>query len=218
MNERIHRVLDGELPREALSAAERAELESFEAVLAESEQLFAVAAPDLTSGVMERIETPGRAEGASVLTRALDWLWRPRTVALTLRPAPALAGAALLAAVIALPLAMGDRPGAGPDAVPLAGEIPEPRVYVHFRLDAPEASSVELAGDFTDWEPAHELYESRPGVWSVVIPLDPGVHDYAFVVDGERWVPDPLGVSVDDGFGGTNSRLSVLPPEGARTS
>ena len=43
---------------------------------------------------------------------------------------------------------------------------------------------MRLAGDFTDWEPADALHEQAPGVWSVVVPLPPGVHDYAFVVDG----------------------------------
>ncbi len=50
-------------------------------------------------------------------------------------------------------------------------------------------------------------------MWSVTVPLEPGVHDYAFVVDGEQWRPDPLAPSVDDGFGGTNSRLALLPPD-----
>ena len=86
-------------------------------------------------------------------------------------------------------------------------------MYVHFRLDAPGASSVQLAGDFTEWQPTHELHEVSPGVWAAVVPVRAGVHDYAFVVDGEQWRPDPLAMQVDDGFGGTNSRLSVLPPE-----
>jgi 1,4-alpha-glucan branching enzyme len=91
-----------------------------------------------------------------------------------------------------------------------------PEIYVHFRLDAPDASSVHLAGDFTGWEPSYELHESQPGVWTVVVPLAAGVHDYAFVIDGETWTPDPLATSVDDGFGGRNSRMSLLPPERMR--
>jgi len=34
-------------------------------------------------------------------------------------------------------------------------------------------------------------------------------------VDGTRWVQDPFAERVDDGFGGTNSRVAVLVP--ART-
>jgi 1,4-alpha-glucan branching enzyme len=29
------------------------------------------------------------------------------------------------------------------------------------------------------------------GLWTVTIPLTPGRHRYAFIVDGRRWVPDP---------------------------
>ena len=75
---------------------------------------------------------------------------------------------------------------------------------------------MHLAGDFTEWEPEYELHESQPGVWTVVVPLQAGVHDYAFVIDGEQWTPDPLATTVDDGFGGQNSRLSLLPPERIR--
>ena len=42
--------------------------------------------------------------------------------------------------------------------------------------------------------------------WSARIPLEPGRHEYAFVVDGQRWVIDPLAPQVPDaGFGPTNA-------------
>jgi hypothetical protein len=56
------------------------------------------------------------------------------------------------------------------------------------------------------------MTRTGPGVWTVVVPLEPGIHNYAFIVDGERWVPDPNAPAVDDGFGGMNSRLAVLAP------
>ena len=88
-------------------------------------------------------------------------------------------------------------------------------VYVQFRLESPQAQQVALAGTFTGWQPTLQLEETEPGVWSALVPLKPGVHDYVFVVDGERWVPDPHAPQqVDDSFGGTNSRIS-LPPLGA---
>lgn len=46
----------------------------------------------------------------------------------------------------------------------------------------------------------------------MTLPITPGVHDYAFVVDGERWVADPYAPGIDDGFGGRNSRLTLLAP------
>jgi len=88
------------------------------------------------------------------------------------------------------------------------------KVFVQFRLDAPHASAVRLAGSFTGWKPTYTLQQVTSGVWSILIPLEPGVHDYAFVVDGTEWVADPAAPKVDDGFGGINSRLSVLLPNG----
>ena len=44
------------------------------------------------------------------------------------------------------------------------------------------------------------------GRWSANVPLTPGRHTYAFVVDGTRWLVDPLAPRVpDDGFGPANA-------------
>jgi hypothetical protein len=37
-----------------------------------------------------------------------------------------------------------------------------------------------------------------------------------FVVDGQRWIADPYASQVDDGFGGVNSRISLVPPDAPR--
>jgi 1,4-alpha-glucan branching enzyme len=87
------------------------------------------------------------------------------------------------------------------------------QVLVQFRLDAPDASGVALAGNFTDWEPKYQLTRTAGGVWTVTVPLAQGVHKYAFVVDGKTWQPDPLAPSVADGFGGENSQIAVLSPD-----
>jgi len=52
-------------------------------------------------------------------------------------------------------------------------------------------------------------------VWTVVVPLEPGIHDYAFVVNGGQWVPDPNAPAFEDGFGGLNSRIAVITPDRA---
>jgi hypothetical protein len=108
-------------------------------------------------------------------------------------------------------------PPAGVARVPLDGPAPH-TILVQFRLEAPGARAVRLAGDFTDWQPEHTMHEQAPGVWSVTVPLTPGVHDYVFVVDEVDWRTDPHAPQVADGFGGLNSRLAVLGPEpGERT-
>ena len=57
-----------------------------------------------------------------------------------------------------------------------------------------------------------QLSETAPGVWSAMVPLDPGVHDYTFLVDGQEWVVDPNATNVEDSFGGMNSRLFLAAP------
>lgn len=212
-NDRVQSYLDGELPLEALSADERLEAERYAAALDVAAAAAGAGTPgDLTDAVMRRVAAldPVPAQAASRqrgtgLAAWAGWLWRPR--AITLRPALAAAGLALWAASAAM-LAVGGR---------VDGEDAQ-RVFVQFRLDAANVEHVALAGDFTAWRPLYELHESGPGVWSVTIALEPGVHDYAFVIDGERWVPDPLAPAVDDGFGGVNSRVAVLVPERRRAS
>jgi 1,4-alpha-glucan branching enzyme len=130
----------------------------------------------------------------------VKWLWAPRPFALQWRPAYAFAVLALVGVFGVL--------GQGNPA-----STPVQTVLVQFRLDAPQAQQVQLAGNFTNWEPAHRLKRTGTGVWTVVVPVTPGVHSYGFVVDGKRWVVDPAARTVSDGFGGMNSQLAVLSPE-----
>lgn len=219
MADRIQDVLDGELPREALEASEQAELEAYEEALDSAlARVRAETAPDVSGPVMRRIGAlPRHRKAEPAWRRAIGWLWSPRPVAV--RPAWVLAAAALAGLLLGPVLERGPTvPGATTPGTPVAGEAPvDGRVFVHFRLDAADARSVKLAADFTGWEPRYTLSETLPGVWTVVVPVESGVHQYGFVVDGERWVPDPLAPQVDDGFGGTNSRLDVVKPEPRRS-
>lgn len=208
MNERIQRVLDGELPRSELSPPERATLERAESALARVVSSIPDAdLPDLSAAVLARTRGPDPASTRARPRRGLlRWLVTPRT--LTVRPAWGLAAAAAAALVLLV------RPPAtvAPGELLTAGPAPS-MVLVHFQFEAPSASEVRLAGDFTNWQPTHLLSRSESGTWSVVVPLSPGVHEYAFVVDGEEWAPDPRAPSVADGFGGRNSRVAVLTPD-----
>ena len=98
---------------------------------------------------------------------------------------------------------------------PLPTPDAAPRLFVQFRLET-DAMNVQLAGSFTNWEPAYQLHQMSPGVWTIAVPLPQGVHDYAFIVDGQRWVADPYAPRINDGFGGTNSRLTLLLPDTQR--
>lgn len=84
-------------------------------------------------------------------------------------------------------------------------------VPVRFVLPAPGASTVSLAGTWNDWsETAQPLIRGEGDVFYLVVPLAPGQYEYQFVVDGQRWQPDPAApLARDDGFGQRNSVLTI---------
>jgi hypothetical protein len=195
MNHRIHSALDGDLQAEALTSKEKSDFRASKALFDRVVNAIpSNSLPPLGASVLQRID---RKEKRGVLS----WLWSPVAV----RPAYVLALAASLLVVFGLM-----------SRSPRTVEVPG-KVLVHFQLDAPQASAVSLAGDFSNWAPTYVMTRSAPGVWTIVVPLAPGVHDYSFIVDGEKWVPDPAAPARDDGFGGKNSRIAVLAPEERRS-
>ena len=210
MNERVQRALDGDIGRETLAATEQRQLLATEAALGAVVRAIPVdPLPDMAPAVLQRIRaratngvTPSAVPGKRQ-SGVTEWLWRPRSISIGWRPAYALAAAVVLAVLIT---ANALRPG----GALLPGTQ---QVLTQFVLTAPDAKKVSLAGDFTGWQPAFTMTRTEPGVWTVVIPLDPGIHQYSFVVDGERWMPDPAAPAVNDGFGGKNSRIAVLAPD-----
>ncbi len=83
-----------------------------------------------------------------------------------------------------------------------------------FSLYLPKVQRVAIAGDFNGWSPgADPLFDREgTGLWTVVLPLGPGRYEYKYVVDGERWLPDPGNPEREkDGFGGYNSVVVVGP-------
>jgi hypothetical protein len=138
--------------------------------------------------------------------RARRWLTRPRAVTLRLQPAWTLGlAAAGLAAILVLPL---DR---GAELAPGVAQG-----VAHFVGSFPGARSVEVVGSFNNWSRGvlHLRDDNNDGIWHAAAVLPTGQHEYMFVVDGERWVSDPLaGRYVDDGFGvgRQNSVLIVRP-------
>lgn len=85
---------------------------------------------------------------------------------------------------------------------------------VRFELLAPDAKSVTLAGTFNGWSDSTTVFArgAEPGVWTVTVALAPGEYQYLFVVDGQRWIPDPAAhAQVEDEFGQRNSVLVVGP-------
>lgn len=73
-----------------------------------------------------------------------------------------------------------------------------------------QAKSVNLVGDFNAWGGrATALEQTANGAWTVSVPMTNGRHEYAFIVDGARWVPDPLAPTSTDDFDTKSSIVSV---------
>jgi 1,4-alpha-glucan branching enzyme len=79
-----------------------------------------------------------------------------------------------------------------------------------FTYQAPAALSVQLAGDFTEWEKHPiSLQRKQDGLWQATVELNPGAHRYRFLVDGE-WQDDPAcTIFVPNPFGSRDSVREV---------
>ncbi|MHB1312164.1 MAG: glycogen-binding domain-containing protein [Gemmatimonadaceae bacterium] len=83
-----------------------------------------------------------------------------------------------------------------------------PQGRIRLSIRAPEATRVEIAGDWNDWTP-FAARRAANGVWYADLALAPGDYRYAFRLDGREWrVPDGAVVS-DDGFGGKAAYVTV---------
>jgi hypothetical protein len=204
---RLQQALDGERDPATLPAGLR---EAYARLMTAAELLREPPAVSVAARVMEEIRhlpsasAPGNVSGpAGAARRLARWLARPRAVTVRLRPAWTLAIAAALAAVLLLPVGESVAPG---------GEEGIAQFVGHF----PGARSVEVVGSFNDWRrgalPLRD--EDHDGIWHGAVVLPAGQHEYMFVVDGERWVADPLaGRYVDDGFGaGRQNALLIVRP------
>ena len=66
-----------------------------------------------------------------------------------------------------------------------------PTQKVTFSILAPEAQTVLLAGDFSNWDQAPiQLKRLKSGEWKGTVSLPQGQHQYRFLIDGQ-WRDDP---------------------------
>lgn len=200
MNDRIQKALDGEISPDALHSREQEEFvrtqAAFERLLREMPEADM---PDLAPAVLARIE---RLRPVPPFVSRLRW--------------PRLAYVFVVLAVLATTLGINTFLLLNQESIPPRNEGVKnlaAQVQVRFRLLDSSAREVALAGEFTGWKPHYRLKESPAGVWTAVVPLKPGLHNYVFIVDGDRWIPDPQAPRVEDGFGGFNSRVAVLAPD-----
>lgn len=81
---------------------------------------------------------------------------------------------------------------------------------VTLKVNAPEARSVEVAGDFTNWSPV-ALESASGGLWSVTLPIKQGKYQMNLRLDGGKWVVPPGLLPMLDEFGGSVGLLVVDP-------
>lgn len=210
MNADLQAYLDGEKRLDELDPEARAEAEVWDRMVAAAreEELSEEAPAWIETAVMSEISAmPAHARGSARGRESfMGWMTRPRTVTVT-----PLAGA-LTAAAVAL-LLLWPRTTDTPQPFTGAGSPGEvvAQIYVEFSLRAPGATSVAVAGDFTGWESRYTLEDvDGDGVWTTRVPVEPGLHEYMFVIDGSEWVTDPEAERYrDDGFGNRNAVLAV---------
>ena len=201
----LQEALDGERDPGTLPTDLR---EAYDRLMGAANLLQTMPAISVAARVMAEIhDLKPQIESVRPARRLVRWLARPRAVTLRLRPVWTLALAAGLVAILLIPTEPSNRP------TPRAHEG-----IAQFVGHFPGARSVEVVGSFNDWSRGslHLRDEHHDGIWHAAAVLPAGPHEYMFVVDGERWVTDPLaGRYVDDGFGSgrENSLLIVRPAQ-----
>ena len=206
LDPRLQEALDGERDPGDLPVDLR---EAYARLNAATQILKATPPMSVAARVMAEIrQNPARIESDGPARRLIRWLGEGRAVTVRLRPVWTLALAAGLAAVLVL-----QWPSGGPTPGVAEG-------IANFVGKFPGARSVEVVGSFNDWSRGslHLNDDDGDGIWHGKVVLPAGQHEYMFVVDGERWVPDPLaGRYVDDGFGaGQQNSLLIVRPASAQ--
>ncbi|TAL18117.1 hypothetical protein EPN96_03070 [bacterium] len=149
------------------------------------------APPFLKARIMARLEE----ERAPLGSRIFGWLTAPRLIAASLVAIAFFGGLATREMMLRSPLK---------DSLAMQ--------KVAFEFEAPNASNVSLVGDFNDWGLRDVPISANQsgGRWVFEVKLVPGRYQYAFVVDGKKWLPDPKAAGIiPDGFGGQNSVLYI---------
>jgi AMP-activated protein kinase-like protein len=180
--------------------------------------------PSFEKRLMDKVRIEGSAlypARASYTPRS--W-WRTKR-GFQISPLAGMALAAGISAIVALSgIAVGSRIGSRThDVAKVVTPLPAPSrdtvQLVRFVFVDARASSVELVGDFNEWTKGTTALKlsGAPGVWAASVALTPGRHEYAFIVNGTRWVADPLALKSSDDFGTESSVIRVVNPARSET-
>jgi hypothetical protein len=174
--------------------------------------------PTFEQRLMEKVRAEGRMLYPAGSPRG--WLRGERSVRLT--PLRALALAAGITAIVGVSgVAIGLRiSGRSAVAAQSAATLtPDTGQVVRFVFVDSGAKSVELVGDFNEWAKGSTVLRrsGASGVWAATVSLSPGRHEYAFIINGSRWVADPLAPRSSDEFGTESSVIRVGNPSRSAT-
>jgi hypothetical protein len=176
--------------------------------------------PSFEKRLMQKV----RADGSSLYPQRADQSrrWWSTEREFRIAPLTGLALAAGVAGIIAVSgIAIGSRISrvAPVTASASATAAHDTVQVVRFVFVDPSAKRVELVGDFNEWaKGTTQLSRSAaPGVWTVSVPLSPGRHEYAFIINGSRWVADPFAAKSSDDFGTESSVIRVGTPANSAT-
>lgn len=182
------------------------------------------------------LEAPGAVPEPRMVARLLSAVWdspKPSMVRRLLdswrSPAFSGVGATVLAALalfagfvtrgaigereVPEPLtASGPRTGEFPVQFASAATSETAPVLTQFVLDDVKAQRVSLVGDFNDWSGrSTPLSRLESGLWTVSVPLPPGRHVYAFLIDDTLLMADPRApTSGDADYGREGSVVMVF--------
>lgn len=83
---------------------------------------------------------------------------------------------------------------------------------VEFRFYRPQASTVEIAGGFNDWDATlTPMRKGTDGWWRCRLELEPGCYEFRYKADGE-WFTDFAAFGIQPTGTGWNSVVLVEPP------
>lgn len=166
--------------------------------------------PDLEKRIMASL----RPYQSSLFQRMCLWLRRPMTFSLS----PAMAFIILFLCLLPIGYLATRFQGVGPSVSQV--DARKKGIPVIFYYKGPEAQSVAVIGSFNNWNPkGYELsWQPDLGRWSLKLHLNPGKHEYVFLVNGEKVYPDPdADLIQEDEFGSQNSVLFVKGKNGIHT-
>jgi hypothetical protein len=166
--------------------------------------------PDVPPGAVDRAVAAAVARNGIPGRRSVAAAWLARAAGLLLAAGLGAAGATwglgrghLVGDVPVAKIAQNSPPpaagGLGRYVAEAAVAAEERPIETPFVLARQAAKRVAVVGDFNGWNPnANAMTADARGVWTTTVPLPPGRHAYAFVVDGTVWVTDPRAPVVRD--------------------